>query len=284
MANHPLVGLPRVALSWRSGPTDSSGQWAFFWAITDRTLSRSEVSIWPRSCCQCLTSVRHLVSPGVVPRRQAGRLVALATQQGKQRALSRPLLHGLGLTLCHADTLNTDRLGSFAGEEARPADARTTCRRKAEAAMEAMGLDLGIASEGSFGPHPMVPVLPIGQEWLTLVDPLDGFVISEPMLCSHTTCSSCSAADPEMGATWLETDLRAHGNPTRMATIRRLAFRLVQRVVATCAGLPCRVCDLATELVRLEEFGCVACSQRQLLPRRDRLTAADPAYCPDCNP
>ena len=276
----------------------------------------------------------------------------MATRHGKERLLARPLWHGLGLHLRHATSVNTDRFGSFSGEKARPSDAPTTCRLKAEAAMEALGLDLGIASEGSFGPHPVVPFLPIGQEWLTLVDRRDGFVISESMLCSHTNYGSCTAADPEtcaswlrqvgfpshavmvrphggegaepvpwlakglhgsaelapwmavavdqspLGLAWLETDMRAHCNPTRMATIRRLAFRLVRRVVASCpacdapgwglvathAGLPCRACGLATEMVQLEEFGCGACSHRELLPRRDRLTAADPAHCPYCNP
>jgi len=288
----------------------------------------------------------------MVSRRYAGRLIALATQHGKQQVLARPLRHGLGLTLRHAASVNTDRFGSFAGDQVRSADAPTTCRLKAEAALEALDLDLGIASEGSFGPHPAVPFLAIGQEWLTLVDRRDGFVISQPMLCSHTNFGSCAAADPEacaswlrqvafpshalmvrphageradplpwlakgihgaaelaqwmavavdlspLGLAWLETDMRAHCNPTRMASIRRLAFRLVRRVGATCpaceapgwglvstrAGLPCRACGLATELVQLEEFGCVACSHRRLLPRRDGLTAADPGHCPYCNP
>jgi hypothetical protein len=288
----------------------------------------------------------------MVSRRYAGRLIALATQHGKQQVLARPLRHGLGLTLRHAASVNTDRFGSFAGDQVRSADAPTTCRLKAEAALEALDLDLGIASEGSFGPHPAVPFLAIGQEWLTLVDRRDGFVISQPMLCSHTNFGSCAAADPEacaswlrqvafpshalmvrphagdhadplpwlakgihraaelaqwmavavdqspLGLAWLETDMRAHCNPTRMASIRRLAFRLVRRVGATCpaceapgwglvstrAGLPCRACGLATELVQLEEFGCVACSHRTLLPRRDGLMAADPAHCPYCNP
>ncbi len=101
-----------------------------------------------------------------------------------------------------------------------------------------------------------------------------------------------------VGLAWLETDMRAHCNPIRMATIRRLAFRLVRRVATTCpacdapgwglvgtrVGLPCRACGLATELVHFEDFGCVACSHRQLRPRRDRLKAADPAHCPYCNP
>ncbi len=305
-----------------------------------------------RSAGRFLVSSCHPRATGLSFHRYSGRLIALATQHGKQRVLARPLRHGLGLTLRHAVEVNTDRFGSFSGEQARPDDAPTTCRRKAEAALEALGLDLGIASEGSFGPHPVVPFLAIGQEWLTLVDRRDGFVISEPMLCSQTNFSSWTGADPEtcaswlrqvgfpshavmvrphagegsepvpwlakgvrgsadlaawialavaqspLGLAWLETDMRAHCNPTRMATIRHLAFRLVRRVGATCpacdapgwglvatrAGLPCRACGLATELVQLEDFGCVACSHRELLPRRDRLMAADPAHCPYCNP
>jgi len=90
-----------------------------------------------------------------------------------------------------------------------------------------------------------------------------------------------------------ETDMRAHLNPTRMASIRALAFRLVRRVARACPGfgrvelrlgLPCRWCGLATELVAAEVFGCVRCGHRQDLPRRDGLQAADPGHCLSCNP
>ena len=286
-----------------------------------------------------------------------GRTIALASQHGKERVLERPLRHGLGLTLQRATTVNTDLLGSFSGEYPRPEDALTTCRLKAEAGMDALGLDLGLASEGAFGPHPVVPFLPIGSEWLTFVDRRHQLTISEHRISRRTNYSSFKAATPEAalgwlkdvgfpshgvmvgapsrvspsssdpppvdwlakavhsrgelarwmaiaaqrsenGMAWLETDMRAHCNPTRMASIRRLAFQLVRRITASCpacatpgwglvrtiGGLPCSRCGSATELLAFEEFGCIRCTYTEQRPRQDQLRAADPGHCPYCNP
>ena len=97
---------------------------------------------------------------------------------------------------------------------------------------------------------------------------------------------------------WLETDMRAHCNPTRRVAIRQLAFRLVRKVASECpacgapgwgmvdtiVGLPCEDCGLATRLVLREVMGCVACSHTESRPRRDGREAADPMHCDYCNP
>lgn len=284
--------------------------------------------------------------------RYTGQTIAIASLHGKQRILRRPLRVGLGLNLQLASSVNTDCFGSFSGELTRTADAATTCRHKAEAAMEALGLDLGIASEGSFGPHPAVPLLPVGQEWMTFVDRRDELVISEQLISRSTNYSSCTGADPEtisgwlqqvgfprhalmvrphqpdtmptapwlikgvssgealrvamaeavqrspLRQAWLETDMRAHCNPTRRIAIRQLAFRLVRRIstccpacqapgwgaVGTVPGLPCSCCGLATDLIKLELLGCAVCGLQESRPRRDGRRAADPMHCPYCNP
>ena len=96
----------------------------------------------------------------------------------------------------------------------------------------------------------------------------------------------------------LETDMRAHCNPTRMASIRQLSFRLVRRLRSQCpgcgspgwgaigseAGLPCGWCGEPTAMVRSEIHGCVVCDQRLELPRRDGRLSADPGHCLHCNP
>jgi hypothetical protein len=282
-----------------------------------------------------------------------GRAIALASRHGKEKALARPLQAGLGLDLQLATAFDTDSLGTFSGERDRPGDAASTCRRKAEAAMAELGLDLGIASEGSFGPHPAVPLLAVGHEWLTLVDAAQGLVVSEQLLHTATNYSQRRAASIAELDDWLrqvgfprhgvivrpsrpgrdrsptpaiskglmsheslamaieralphaddgfalvETDMRAHLNPTRMASIRRLAFRLVRRLrsacpacgspgwglVATVPGLPCDWCGSPTDLVDHELHGCVACGEQRQHPRRDGLREADPGHCPRCNP
>lgn len=277
----------------------------------------------------------------------AGRRICLTTRHGKQRALGLPVRRGLGAHL-EVHACDTDRLGTFSGEVERPADALTTCRRKAMLGLEASGLKLAMASEASFGPHPAVPLLPVGQELLLFVDLERGLSVLERRLEWRTNYSqtrlgpeedpagwlrqvgfpahaviarparesrqplfkgltsaaalqhaleACRQASPN-GEVWLETDMRAHLNPTRMRSIRRLGLALARRLLTPCPeclapgwglldtepGLPCRWCGTATELTAREVWGCQHCGHRERLPRRDGLEAADPGQCPHCNP
>lgn len=107
----------------------------------------------------------------------------------------------------------------------------------------------------------------------------------------------CRAADPN-AEVWLESDMRAHMNPTRMASLRRLGFALVRRLRTPCpscggpgwgqidaeAGLPCSWCGEPTALTRSEIWACPSCGERRSLPRRDGLIKADPGQCSWCNP
>ncbi len=284
----------------------------------------------------------------------AGRRVSLATCHGKERVLARPFRSALGLTVIVSSGFDTDRLGTFSGERPRPADAPETCRRKAEAGMAHTGLDLGLASEGSFGPHPALPWLVVNTEWLTFVDRRAGLVITEALVAPRTNFDQrvvtaadgidawldqvdfpshaliarphgidpsaafaagllfkgigepaalaralhCCAAATSDGLVLLETDMRAHRNPTRLRAIRTLAFRLVRRIASGCPacgspgwglieampGLPCGWCGGPTARLRGEILGCAACDHRQERPREDGRRTADPGDCPRCNP
>jgi len=96
----------------------------------------------------------------------------------------------------------------------------------------------------------------------------------------------------------VETDMRAHMNPTRMRTIALLAEKLARRLSVCCmecgapgyglvdseSGLPCDWCDRPTRLVLREIHGCALCGCRSYEPRHDGLKRADPAHCDFCNP
>ncbi|WP_438983358.1 DUF6671 family protein [Vulcanococcus sp.] len=277
----------------------------------------------------------------------SGRLICLTTRHNKQRALGLPFQRGLGaeLQLCEQDT---DRLGTFSGEIPRLSDAEATCRTKALMGMQHTGLILGLASEASFGPHPAMPLLAVGQEllifldqerdlcvleqrlewrtnysqhelaaeqepdrWLSQVGFPSHAVIARPAapipellfkglrsrLALNKAIEQCRSVDPE-GRVWLETDMRAHCNPTRMRSIRRLGLSLVRRLRTPCpacgspgwglmdtkSGLPCSACRTPTELTLAELWGCSSCGARREQPRRDGLLQADPGQCPWCNP
>lgn len=107
----------------------------------------------------------------------------------------------------------------------------------------------------------------------------------------------CAAASPE-GWVRVETDMRAHCNPTRMRHIEALGLRLVERLRRRCPacaapgfgridvvpGLPCAGCGTPTRDILSEVHGCNACGERRDLPRGDGLRHADPASCDRCNP
>ena len=276
------------------------------------------------------------------------RSICLTTRHGKERALARPFRLGLGLTVvsCPCDT---DQLGTFSGEVERPADALETCRRKAMLGLEQTGLRLGLASEGSFGPHPAAAMLPVGRELLLWLDLERGLEIVEQRLelrtnfdqqvfgpdqdpsswltrigfprhaviarpaswtpgaplykgLSTTThlreAIAASRSADAQGRVRLETDMRAHLNPTRMASLRRLGVALVRRLrtpcpscgapgwgrVDTVAGLPCSWCGEPTAQTLQEIWACPQCKAKRLKPRGDGLVSADPGQCESCNP
>ncbi len=96
----------------------------------------------------------------------------------------------------------------------------------------------------------------------------------------------------------LETDMRAHLNPTRMGEIARLAENLAARLAAPCpecgapgfgrtgveTGLPCGGCGAPTDLVAKEIWSCGACGCSERRARGDGRAVADQSECPLCNP
>ncbi len=96
----------------------------------------------------------------------------------------------------------------------------------------------------------------------------------------------------------LETDMRAHCNPTRMKNIGLLAQKLVDAVHSKCPicekpgfqvvkqveGLPCMWCNSPTHLIHFSLKSCSNCGHEEQEKRADNLTAADPMYCGMCNP
>jgi hypothetical protein len=105
----------------------------------------------------------------------------------------------LGMNVIVPADFDTDRFGTFPRDIARVSDQRTTARRKAEAAMRHMGLTMGIASEGSFGPHPLAPMLPTNLEVVVLLDRQYDFEVigqsfSADAVMAHETVGSTDEA------------------------------------------------------------------------------------------
>jgi hypothetical protein len=129
---------------------------------------------------------RHERTAIYEPRPYAGRSAVLATMHRKEEAIAPALSATLGLVVVPAAGLDTDQLGTFSGEIARQGTMLEVAVRKARLGMQGAGLPLGLASEGSFGPHPAIPFFAAGMELLVFVDDERGIVVSESLIADAT--------------------------------------------------------------------------------------------------
>jgi hypothetical protein len=278
-----------------------------------------------------------------------GARVALATKHGKEQAIVRPLHELAGIEVVVADGIDTDALGTFTGEVERKGTMLETAIAKARLGSSCLGLPFGVASEGSFGPHPSAPILAVGYELLVFVDDAAHVVIREERMetetnFSHLVVSDMAATEPWLiqigfpqhavivrpnlakntfviakgltnledveraialaskdssdGCARLETDMRAHLNPTRMRSIAQLAASLGERLARLCPactapgygrtdvirGLPCSACGYPSAWIKFERWTCAQCSFARDVERPDGLSEADPEHCQLCNP
>jgi len=278
-----------------------------------------------------------------------GRTVALATKHGKERQIAPPLREVLNMSIRVPDTIDTDLLGTFTGEMPRRGSPVEAVLQKAHMGMQLSNLLLGLANEGSFGPHPEMPMLIVDTELLLFVDDELGLQIQEVLVSEDVVAAHCTARSIEEltqfltrsrfpshglivrphglvvsehivkgitdievlrqaikqsvflspdGLAHIETDLRAHMNPTRQRVITRLAEHIAQRLLQQCPycdtpgwgrvdvarGLACEWCGEATRLVSEDIYGCPLCPHRKYVPRSDGLRYAPAAQCSLCNP
>lgn len=99
------------------------------------------------------------------------------------------------------------------------------------------------------------------------------------------------------GNVFVENDLRAHTNPTRMANILKATQDLSRRMNSVCPecespgfwiaekkkGLPCSHCGVPTNLPIANIWSCVKCGYRKEEMVPDQINA-DPSKCNYCNP
>lgn len=284
-----------------------------------------------------------------IEQRFRGRTLGVATIHGKERVIGPALMNALGLKGFRAiEGIDTDRFGTFSGEVRRPTDPLTTARLKAQHGAEVGGMDLVIASEGSFGPYPPAPFVPCDEEFLVLFDARSGAFFDHRHVSLSTVfggeqCTTLGmvgdladrmhfpehhleirrkerwepgdthvkgigdrtrlfevarALIEERGSCWVETDMRAMVNPTRMAVIAETAERFAKELATCCTrcgdgwfritsireGSPCGVCGMPTSGVRAYVRSCRNCGHQGLEPRPDGRLAEDPMHCGNCNP
>jgi len=99
------------------------------------------------------------------------------------------------------------------------------------------------------------------------------------------------------GMVFVENDLRAHTNPTRMANILKATQNLSNKMSSLCPtctspgywikeikkGLPCSYCGMPTNAPIANIWSCLKCdhNKEESIPNQ---TTADPSKCNFCNP
>jgi hypothetical protein len=274
------------------------------------------------------------------------RKTIIATKHQKEQVIAPILERELGVNCFTDKTFDTDVLGTFTGEVERVLDPISTVREKCLSAMRANNCDLGIASEGSFGPHPTAGFIHANDELLIFIDTKHNLEITVRELSTFTNFngkqiktqeelfefadqvgfpshglilkkSKNENKDIHKGIThidvlkksfnyffstyhsvYVETDMRAMYNPTRMSVIEKATQKLAQKIKSTCPkcktpgfgiteakkGLECNLCGLPTNSTLSFIYTCQQCEFKKEEMYPNKKTTEDPTYCNYCNP
>ncbi len=115
----------------------------------------------------------------------ADRHAVIATRHRKELAIAPILETELGLRITVPPDFDSDLFGTFTRDIDRPANQIQTAKLKAKRAMELMDVDLAIASEGSFFPHPFLGI-PYNREVVLLSDRRYDFTVYGEFLSTDT--------------------------------------------------------------------------------------------------
>jgi hypothetical protein len=106
-----------------------------------------------------------------------GRTLIVATMHAKEMVIGPLAKTSLGVEVMVPSGLNTDLLGTFTGEIQRAKDPIETLRNKCQLAIGLTGMDLCIASEGSFGQHPALFFVPADEEVVTIIGTRESHIL-----------------------------------------------------------------------------------------------------------
>lgn len=165
---------------------------------------------------------------------------------------------------------------------------KTNYRTEAVDSLEALQK---LAEEAQFPSHALI-LRPNGRE--TKLPLFKGIDAQDALKEAYKECLKHSTD----GKVWVETDMRAQFNPSRMEVIGEIAIKMADRLSTLCPacnapgwgcvgiekGLRCEYCDQATEMVYREVFSCVLCEHTEINPRTDGLISAPQQHCGWCNP
>jgi hypothetical protein len=127
----------------------------------------------------------------------SGKVAVLTSKHEKLPLIAPAFETHLGMKVLET-ALDTDQLGTFSGEIPRTGTPLDTAIAKARLGMRASGSPLGLASEGSIGPDPLVPFAVSNVELVVFVDDERGIIVYEPYRSfdiTHATTISSTGDD-----------------------------------------------------------------------------------------
>lgn len=129
--------------------------------------------------------------------------IVLTTRHQKEKIIA-PIFqnsHDAHIVLCDA---NTDLLGTFSGEIERVGSAIDCVKKKCLWGMELTDLPYGLASEGSFGPHPTIPFVAGNQEIICFHDKKRDFFLIETYCTTETNYQTISTNNWDSACKFLD--------------------------------------------------------------------------------
>jgi hypothetical protein len=252
-----------------------------------------------------------------------GRKLVIATKHDKEKVIGPLIAEYLGAEWFINTDFDTDLLGTFSGEVERKDDALITLKNKCLLAMEASNCDLGIASEGSFGPHPTLFFGHADDELLIFIDKKNDLEIYSRELSTETNFGGAVIRN----LTEAEEFASKHGFPEHALIVknRQENFDYIQKGVnnssdlshfveeclskydsvyletdmrAKCpeckthgfsvtevkSGLRCEWCSSPTDSILYHLLTCQKCSFSEKEFYPNGKKFEDPMYCSFCNP
>ncbi len=139
-----------------------------------------------------------------------GKTAVLSTKHQKGTLIAPAMELTLGMYVTEVD-VDTDLLGTFAGEVERSDGPVETAFRKARLGLEATGEMCGFASEGSIGSDSILPMM-VDEEIIAFVNVEDGYEVWESIRSFDITArSTCVNGTESLDAFLAGADFPRHG-------------------------------------------------------------------------
>jgi aspartokinase len=140
------------------------------------------------------------------------RQLVIATMHHKEQVIAPLVESQLGVTTLIPSQFNTDQFGTFTRDIKRKGTQIEAARHKILKALELTGKTLGIASEGSFSPHPVFPLIASNREIVLLVDLEYNLDVIGQEISTDTNYNHCNVKTVEEALEFAEkTGFPEHG-------------------------------------------------------------------------